>query len=102
MMGELYFAEKDFGRAVPEFEKVLYGFGAQQAPPEIRNWQARAALEAGRCSEVLISNLTGPQRAKAIQIAQKFYQTVVQDYPQHELVPQAQTRLDELKKMSRP
>jgi TolA-binding protein len=101
MIGEIYFAQKDFGKSVAEFEKVIYGFGAKQAPDEVKNWQARAAFEAGRCTEVLVANLTGPQRSKAIQTATKFYREVADGYPKHELVGQAETRIAALQKLER-
>ncbi len=50
----------------------MYGFGATQAPPEIKNWQARAAVEAGRCSDLLIGDLRGDARVKAINVSKGF------------------------------
>ena len=99
MLGELYFAERDFAKAVPEFERTMYGYGATQASPDIKNWQARAAVEAGRCSEVLIGQLTGQRQAKAIDIAKNFYQFVLEKHPDHELVSQAKARIAELDRM---
>ncbi len=101
MIGELYFAERDFAKAVPEFEKVMYGYGATQAPEDVKNWQARAAMEAGRCSEVLIGNLNGQEKAKAIRIAKNFYQNVVDNHPQHQLVNQAKDRITTLEKLAK-
>jgi hypothetical protein len=48
-----------------EFQKVMYGYNGTQAPSDIKNWQARAAYEAGRCSEVLVGDLTAERRQKA-------------------------------------
>jgi cellulose synthase operon protein C len=101
MIGELYFAERDFAKAVPEFEKVMYGYGATQAPNEVKNWQARAAMEAGRCSELLIGDLAGQKKAKAIRIAKNFYQNVVDNHPQHQLVGQAKERIAALDKITK-
>jgi cellulose synthase operon protein C len=100
MIGEMYFAEKDFAKAIQEYEKVIYGFGEKKAAAEVKNWQCQAAFEAGRCAEFLIGNLSGNQKAKAIQVAKKFYQIVVDDHPAHEIAPQAQTRLTELKRLA--
>jgi TolA-binding protein len=100
MIGELYFAERDFAKAVPEFEKVIYGYGATQAAVDVKNWQARAAIEAGRCSEVLIGDLTGQRKAKAIRIAKNFYQQVIDNHPQHQLVGQAKDRMNALEKLT--
>lgn len=96
MMGEVLFADREFAKAVSEFQKVMYGYGGTQAPTEIKNWQARAAFEAGRCSEVLISDLTGDRRKKAIDIALKFYEFVVTNHETHELAQQAADRIKEL------
>ncbi len=100
MMGEIHFAEKDFAEAVQEFEQVIFGFGEKKAAADVKNWQGKAAFEAGRCSEILIGNLSGNQKAKAIQVAKKFYQIVVDDHATHELAPQAQARLTELKRLA--
>lgn len=100
MMGELHFGEKEFGEAVQEFEKVIYGFGEKKASNDVKNWQCRAAFEAGRCSEVLIGKLSGIPKAEAIKVAKKFYQIVLDDHATHQLAPQAQARLTELKRLA--
>lgn len=99
MMGEIYFAQSDFAKAIPEFQRVMYGFGSERAPDEIKNWQAKSAFEAARCSEVLIENLSGPGREKAIETAQEFYRYIVEKHATHDLVAQAQTRLGELRQL---
>jgi TolA-binding protein len=96
MIGEVLFTEGNHAKAISEFQKVMYGYGGTQAPKEIRNWQALAAWEAGRCSEVLISDLKGESRAKAIGVSKKFYEFVVNNHSDHEIAKQAQERLTEL------
>ncbi|MCG8650047.1 MAG: tetratricopeptide repeat protein, partial [Pirellulales bacterium] len=54
MMGEIYFGQRQFDEAIPEFQRVMFGFGAEQAPAGIKNWQAKSGFEAGRCCELLI------------------------------------------------
>jgi hypothetical protein len=98
MEGELWFAQQDYAKAVQVFQKVMYGFGGTQAPAEIKNWQARSAYEAGRCSEVLIGDLTGERRRKAIDAAKKFYEFLLNNHSDHELAKQSQDRIDELSK----
>ena len=98
MEGELWFAQQDYAKAVQVFQKVMYGFGGTQAPEEIKNWQARSAYEAGRCSEVLIGDLTGERRRKAIDAAKKFYEFLLSNHSDHELAKQSQDRIDELSK----
>ena len=98
MEGELYFALKDYAKAVQTFQKTMYGFGGTQASDQVKNWQARSAYEAGRCSEVLIGDLTGERRRKAIQTAKAFYEFLLANHADHELARQAQDRIDELSK----
>jgi len=98
MEGELYFAQKDYAKAVQTFQKAMFGFGGAQAPGEVKNWQARSAYEAGRCSEVLIGELTGERRKKAIETAKSFYDFLLSNHPDHELAQQAQDRINELSK----
>lgn len=99
MLGELYFGQRDFAKAIPEFQRVMYGYGGESAQPEIKNWQARSAFEAGRCSEVLIADLSGEKKTRAVKIASDFYQYVVDKHPQHELNDKAESRLAALKQL---
>jgi cellulose synthase operon protein C len=99
MLGELYFSQKDFVKAIPEFQRVMYGFGGDKAPDDIKNWQAKSAFEAARCSEVLISDLNGQARRKVVETAIEFYEFVIEKHAKHELAAQAQTRLGELQKL---
>ena len=99
MMGEVFFADREFAKAIAEFQKVMFGYGGTQAPADIKNWQARAAYEAGRCSEVLISDQKGDKKKKAVDVAVKFYEFVVNNHDGHSLYKQAQDRLSELKKL---
>lgn len=99
MMGEVYFSQRDFAKAIQEFQRVMFGFGGDKAPPEIGNWQAKSAFEAARCSEVLINNLKGDGRVKVINAAKDYYQFVVDKHAKHELAAQAQARLGELSKL---
>ncbi|MCA9190264.1 MAG: tetratricopeptide repeat protein [Planctomycetales bacterium] len=99
MMGEVYFSQRDFAKAIPEFQRVMYGFGGERATEDIRNWQAKSAFEAARCSEVLIEGLNGPSRAKVVETAVDFYEFIVKKHASHELASQAQARLGELQKL---
>ncbi len=99
MMGEVYFSQRDFQRAIEEFTRVAYGFGGEKAPEDIKNWQAKSAYEAARCYEVLAPDLRGESRNKAVDGARKFYEDIVRDHSEHELAKQATSRLGELQKM---
>lgn len=99
MMGEVQFERKEYLKAIPEFQRVMYGFGGDRAPEGIKNWQVRSAFEAARCSEVLIANLRGEGREKVKDSAQEFYLYIVEKHAAHELASKAQTRLGELKRL---
>lgn len=99
MLGEIYFGQRDLVKAIPEFQRVMYGFGGEKAPDEIKNWQAKSAIEAARCSEALIQTLSGPARKKVVDTTIEFYEFVVEKHPKHELASQAQSRLGELQKL---
>ena len=100
MVGELYFGKRDLAKAIPEFQRVMYGYGAEKASDAIKNWQAKSGFEAGRCAELLIQNRednAGKQKASAI--AKEFFQFVVDKHPKHELASKSQERLDVLNRM---
>ena len=99
MMGEVFFADREFAKAISEFQKVMFGYGGTQAPTDIKNWQARAAFEAGRCSEVLIVDQKGEKKKKAVDVAKKFYEFVVNNHDGHSLSTQANDRLSELNRL---
>ena len=99
MMGEVFFADREFAKAISEFQKVMFGYGGTQAPSDIKNWQARAAFEAGRCSEVLIVDQKGEKKRKAVDVAKKFYEFVVSNHDGHSLSKQANERISELSRL---
>ena len=99
MMGEIYFANREFDKAIPEFQRVMYGFGAEQAPDRIKNWQAKSGFEAGRCGELLIETAkTTSSKQKSRQIANDFFEYVIERHPNHELAAKARDRIEALRK----
>jgi TolA-binding protein len=97
MLGELYFTDKKYDKAIPEFQRAMFGFGGDNAPAEVKKWQAKSGYEAGRCAEVQIAETTDPAaRAKLIANAKEFYNYVVQKHPQDPLAAEAQKRLEVL------
>ncbi|MFG0268305.1 MAG: tetratricopeptide repeat protein [Rhodopirellula sp. JB055] len=98
MMGEIHFANKTFDKAIPEFQRVMFGFGADKADPVIKNWQAKSGFEAGRCAELLLQSArTDAAKARATKFAQDFYQYVIDQHPGHELAAKAKQRAEALK-----
>ena len=98
MIGEIHFANRDYDKAIPEFQRVMYGFGAEKAPQDIKNWQAKSGFEAGRCSDLLLQNAkTDKAKNKAKKYAKDFYQYVTEKHPNHELAAKSRDRLEKLK-----
>ena len=99
MMGQIHFGNKRFDLAIPEFQRVIYGFGAEKAAESIKNWQAKSGFEAARCSEVLAQQARTPSaKQKALGYANKFYEYVISKHPNHELAAKSQSRLEALQK----
>ena len=99
MMGEIHFANRDYDKAIPEFQRVMYGFGADKAPADVKNWQAKSGFEAGRCSDLLLQEAkTDKARNKARDYATGFYQYVLEKHPDHELASKSRDRLEKLNK----
>jgi cellulose synthase operon protein C len=101
MIGEIYFGKRDLAKAIPEFQRVMYGYGAEKAPDPIKNWQAKSGFEAGRCAELLIQSTNDPARKdKAAAIARDFFTFVIEKHPKHELASKSQERLDILNRLN--
>jgi len=94
MRGELLFADKKHSEALRDFQRAMYGYGGDDAPPAVKNWQAKSGFEAGRCAEVLAAS-AADEAAKAghLASARKFYTFVVEKHPAHELAGDAKKRL---------
>jgi TolA-binding protein len=100
MMGELQFEKKAFEEAIREFQRAMFGYGGDNAPPETKNWQAKSGFEAGRCAEVQINEAKDPEaKAKYLADAKRFYTFVVEKHPQHELAAESKKRLEVLSKL---
>ncbi len=100
MMGELYFAKKDFAAAIREFQRAMYGFGGDAASADTKNWQAKSGYEAGRCFAGADRCREGRRQGQADADAKKYYGFVVEKHPQHELAAEAKKQLDALAKLS--
>ena len=100
MMGEIYFGNRQFADAIPEFQRVMFGYGAEKAPDAIKNWQAKSGFEAGRCSELLMQQAaTAAAKAKSKKYAQDFFNYVIDRHPGHELAAKSRERLEALAKL---
>jgi len=100
MMGEVHFVQKDTESAVREFQRVLFGYGADNAPDDVKKWQAKSAYEAGRCYDVRIAKENDRAKRSAwIAKAKRFYGDVVKKYPESDEATMASSRLQELAKL---
>lgn len=99
MIGEIHFAERQYDQAIPEFQRVMFGFGAEKAPASIKNWQAKSGFEAARCSELLMQTAkTRRSRDRSLKLSRDFYTYVVEKHPSHELAAKSRERLEALQK----
>ena len=100
LMGEIQFERQQYDEAIKSFLRVMYGFGAANAPPEVRHFQAMAGFEAGRCAEVQIASAkTQAERDRLLADAKKYYGFVVRGHAQHEVAAQAKRQLDALARL---
>lgn len=100
MLGELYFGQKDFAKALAEFQRLTYGYGADRAPDDVKPWQAKGGLEAGRCAAVLAGQSSDEiQKREYLGRARKYFQHVVQQHPGSD---EARAAQDQLKKIGNP
>ena len=101
MIGEVEFERQRHAEAVNAFRRVMYGFGGEKAPAEVKQWQAVAGYEAGRCAEVQIKAAKTPEeRMKAIAAVQTFFRFVVDKHAQHELAGKSRQRLAALARLA--
>jgi len=97
MVGQIHFSNKAYNKAVKSFQRVMFGFGGENASAEVKPWQARSGFEAARCAEVQIKLEKAPERkAKLLNEAKKWYGFVVNKHPDSELIDEAQKRLKSL------
>ncbi len=81
MMGEIKFEKGDHKQAIVDFFKVFKGY--QGAPKSYDRWKAQAMYEAARCFEV----------REDVRFAKRYYQQLLENYPDSQLVPLARQRL---------
>ncbi len=97
MVGEVYFAKKQYDDAVKQFIRVMRGFA--DPSDEVKKWQAYAGYEAARCSHVQIATETNAQKkAKLLADAKQYYTYVVDEHPKSPVADTAKTQLAALNK----
>ena len=95
MLGELKYAQKEDADAIRQFRKVMYGFG-EDAPEQVRDWQAKAGFEAGQCAGILASQRDKPaDRERLVTLAKLFFTYVVERHPNSDEAKAASRQLEE-------
>jgi cellulose synthase operon protein C len=98
MIGELRFDQKQYDDAIKDFQRVMFGFGGDKAPDDVKVWQAKSGYEAGRCWEVRIEAAADKsKRDVAVANSKRFYTYVVDKHPSDPLAVEARKRLQILK-----
>ncbi|GMQ80111.1 MAG: tetratricopeptide repeat protein [Planctomycetia bacterium] len=86
MIGEIQFERKEYRTAVRSFFQVAYGYGGENAPVQLRVWQADAMFDAARCLE----QLDRPEPAG------KLYAELLERFPDSSKGPLAKRKLEAL------
>ena len=96
-MGEIRFGRGEHAEALRDYQRVMFGFGADRADDSIKPWQARAGFEAARVAESMAAEADSESgKDKAVGYARKFYRYVTETHPNHDLASRATERLSEL------
>lgn len=97
MIGDLYFVEKDFDKAIDSYSNVFYGYGGDQKNEAVDPWQGYAIYHAARCSYVRIQQAQNDGNkelaAKLASDAAKLYEKLIADYSDDRFVADAKSDL---------
>ena len=99
MIGEILYANRQYENAIKEFQKVMFGYGAEKASAAIKRWQAKAGFEAGQCAGVLASQQNNSSsRSQYVAATKQFFEYVIAKHAQS---PEAKSAREQLKKYTR-
>ena len=99
MIGEILYANRQYENAIKEFQKVMFGYGAEKASAAIKRWQAKAGFEAGQCAGVLASQQNNSNsRSQYVAATKQFFEYVIAKHAQS---PEAKSAREQLKKYTR-
>ncbi len=98
-IGDLYFKNKQFDKAINEFKEVFYRYSGDQQPQEIQAWVAYACYEAARCNFVQVADASGDRKAALVNEAIRQFETLLEKYPQDRLAQDAKSQLQKLKQI---
>lgn len=98
MIGELLFEQKQYAKAIQEFQRVMFGYGGTNAPEPLHVWQAKAGFESGQCAVALVRLSRDPvSQQRWLAEATKAFRYVLQSHPQSEEAERAKQRLTQLR-----
>ncbi|MDP7205627.1 MAG: hypothetical protein QGH11_08665, partial [Pirellulaceae bacterium] len=98
-MGAVRFGQKKHADAIRQYQRVMFGFGAEKAIDEVKKFQHLSATEAAICSEVLAGEAkTAADKEKYLTEAKGFYMYIVDQHPESISAANAKKRLAELNK----
>jgi len=96
-MGAVCFVQKEHANAIRQYQRVMYGFGAEKALAEVKKFQHLSATEAAICSEVLAGEAkAAADKAKYLTMAKGFYQYILDNHAESGSAANAKKRLEEL------
>jgi tetratricopeptide (TPR) repeat protein len=100
-IGDQLLLQRQFDEAIEEFQQVHYRYGNEQVSEGVQAWVAYALYEAARCHYLQIADASEEQRLELIKEAIRNFETLVENYPNDPLAPDAQKQLEMLKKLRR-
>ena len=93
-LGEIQFKMKKYELAINHYQRVMFGYGGENAPQEIKEVQATAGYECARCAEVQIKEEKNADRkAKLVADAKRWYRYVVARHAGSRWAAEAKKRL---------
>ena len=99
MIGDVYMGQKKFDDAIAKFKMVVYDFGGLQSSADVKPWQAFASYEIARCYFSQVKNESDASRkSKLMEESVKWFNFLIENYPQDQLRPQAEKQLKVLKR----
>lgn len=98
LIGDLYFRQKKFDDAINEYKEVYYKYVGDDVPAGIKPWLAYALYETARCNHVQVKQASPEKRQELIDEAVKNFQTLIKNFPDDRLAPEARKQLQRLEK----
>ena len=95
-LGNLFAANKQLGRAMREYQALMYGYGGESASEAVKKWQSKAGLEAGKSASLLAASPARRNKDIWLTRANKFFRFVLDRHPESESAMEAREQLQRL------